>query len=247
MSACIYPYPFIDNDAFREMSQIVEGARERPKIPYETEQHHIVPKSLNPALLKEPSNLVHLTCREHYRIHMLLPECIHDPEHRARMLQAAWFMSHIKTRFVVESEYGILRWKYIDMKRNPSPERRARMSATAKKLMANQEIRNKISRTLVGKKSYVRTSETREKVSAWQRGRKLTPEHCRNMGDAHKGLNVKWWIVVNPQQEKLGPFENLFEFCKQRDLDTATMIAVSKGRRKHHKGWTCQQVPNPSS
>lgn len=109
MPLCIYSYPFIENDAFHEMSAIVEAARGRAKITGQTERHHIIPRSLDPTLVKEPSNLVHLTFQEHYQVHMLLPECIVVGKDRDKMIQAKWRMACRKDCPISHEQYAQLR------------------------------------------------------------------------------------------------------------------------------------------
>ena len=42
------------------------------KVEQYCEKHHIVPRSINKSLIKDKSNLVYLTPREHYICHRLL-------------------------------------------------------------------------------------------------------------------------------------------------------------------------------
>ena len=92
MPSCIYPYPFIINDAYHRMSVILRGAFGRSRIRGRTEEHHIIPKSLDPSLKKVKWNLVHLMYPEHFEVHQLLPECLPNGEARDKMIVVAYLM-----------------------------------------------------------------------------------------------------------------------------------------------------------
>ena len=53
-----------------------------------TECHHIVPRSIDPSVIKELNNLVHLTLREHYICHLLLPKMLKSTYHYSKMVFA---------------------------------------------------------------------------------------------------------------------------------------------------------------
>ena len=69
--------------------------------------------------------------------------------------------------------------------------------------------------------------EQREKLSEIQR--KLWKDGKYN--------NAKEWEFTSPSGEKI-KIVNLQRFCYNNGLTSANMMAVAKGRRKHHRGWT---------
>jgi len=46
----------------------------------------------------------------------------------------------------------------------------------------------------------------------------------------------KNWLVTNPNGESFIIF-NLFQFCRENNLQRQLMVWVAQGHRKHHKGW----------
>jgi hypothetical protein len=53
--------------------------------------------------------------------------------------------------------------------------------------------------------------------------------------------NLKKWELISPNNEIL-VVQNLYKFCLENSLDQGLMSAVSKGKRKHHKGWKVKQI-----
>lgn len=52
------------------------------------ECHHIVPRSIDASVVKELNNLVHLTLKEHYICHLLLPKMLKSTYHYSKMVFA---------------------------------------------------------------------------------------------------------------------------------------------------------------
>lgn len=52
------------------------------------ENHHIIPRSIDPNLIKDPSNIVLLTYKEHFIVHLLLRKMLKDKKHRMKMNNA---------------------------------------------------------------------------------------------------------------------------------------------------------------
>ena len=49
--------------------------------------------------------------------------------------------------------------------------------------------------------------------------------------------HAKTYSLVNPDGEVVNIY-NMNEFCRDKDLGSSSMIAVSLGKASHHKGWT---------
>jgi hypothetical protein len=81
---------------------IVENAKSKNYDEY-TEIHHIIPKSLNGS--NEFDNLVTLTYREHFILHMLLPKMIDDTEQKRKMHYALSMMRRKSNLTKINSKY----------------------------------------------------------------------------------------------------------------------------------------------
>jgi len=49
------------------------------------------------------------------------------------------------------------------------------------------------------------------------------------------------YVIISPVGE-ITQITNLREFCRNHDLNNGTMVGVSLGNRKHHKGWTVTRL-----
>jgi hypothetical protein len=83
---------FIDNKYTRWYYQIITTAQQRSLTGY-TEEHHIIPKSLNGS--NDSTNLVLLTAREHLICHMLLTKMV-TGKHHQKMIHAWWAMATLE-------------------------------------------------------------------------------------------------------------------------------------------------------
>jgi hypothetical protein len=81
---------------------IIENARNKTYDDY-TETHHIIPKSLNGS--NESTNLVVLSYREHFILHMLLPKMIDNPEQKRKMYYALSMMRRKTNLVKINSKY----------------------------------------------------------------------------------------------------------------------------------------------
>ena len=86
-------YNFINNKYLKWYSSIIENAIVRELNGYK-EKHHIIPKSLGGS--DEKDNLVYLTAREHYIVHVLLTK-ITTSEAKAKMIFAFTAMDRMGT------------------------------------------------------------------------------------------------------------------------------------------------------
>ena len=87
--------------------------------------------------------------------------------------------------------------------------------------------------------------ETIQKRAEKLRGKKRTPETIKLMSDVMKGktLSAKEWIVTDPSEVEIF-VTNLKEFCRNNNLSDSAMCLVSKGQRKHHKGYKVKRKYN---
>lgn len=99
-------YKFKQNKYTKWYYNIIEAANLRPLISGYIEKHHIIPKSLGGSDKK--INIVPLTAREHFIVHLLLIRMVHEKE--------VYKMVHAIIRFTSKvsnaKEYNLLR-KYV--------------------------------------------------------------------------------------------------------------------------------------
>lgn len=129
----------------------------KKSAPCYVERHHIIPKSIQPALVRTPSNLVYLTAREHFIAHLLLVKCT---------LGSA----KIKMQFALSCMLGRhndTMPRYIPNSKLYEFAKHQRIVAMASSPGAN-----------TGKTF---SDSTRLKMSLAKRGRTFTPEHKANM------------------------------------------------------------------
>lgn len=86
------------------------------------------------------------------------------------------------------------------------------------------------------------SEETRAKISAATTG-KNNPNYGKPRTDEHKRLlsikNAKTYSgAISPDGTVYAPIINMSKFCREHDLGLSSMVAIMKGRRKSHKGWT---------
>lgn len=52
--------------------------------------------------------------------------------------------------------------------------------------------------------------------------------------------SAKKWTFISPSKQ-VYTFQNLNQFCKENGLSQSHMVQVANGKRKSHKGWTCNK------
>lgn len=66
-------------------------------------------------------------------------------------------------------------------------------------------------------------------------GYKHSEETKKKIGESNKKTYVG---AVSPSGIIYAPIIGMQDFCKEHNLGVSSMVAVMRGRRKHHKGWT---------
>jgi len=148
---------FIENKYKLWHDKIIAKAKNRTLEGYK-EVHHIIPKSCGGSNNKD--NIVNLTAKEHYVIHLLLPYCTKGNA-KHKMLNAFIFMTS-KSRFC-KRDYKIHSRVYQKL--------RSEFAASLKGRRLTPEWKAKISKTLTGTKL---PESTRRKISLANMGRKMS-------------------------------------------------------------------------
>lgn len=117
----------------------------------------------------------------------------------------------------------------MKMKANWTPEVRAKLSATRRRLFAEDESFR--ARNVQGQiDSLPQRLTSAKQLGAQRRGVPFEPFQYR---------------VVSPQGDVF-IVDSLKQFCNGHNLDNANMYAVANGKRKQHKGWTVTKELLPS-
>ena len=164
---------FIENKYKVWHDKIIARANKRTLEGYK-EVHHIIPKSCGGS--NDKDNIVNLTAREHYIIHLLLPYCT-SGNAKHKMLNAFIFMTS-KSRFC-KRDYKIHSRVYQKL--------RSEFAASLKGRRLTPEWKAKISKTLTGTKL---PESTRRKISLANMGRKVSEKNklafaLRSMGNKY--------------------------------------------------------------
>lgn len=173
---------------------IINKAKDRNISGYK-ENHHIIPKSLGGSNKK--SNMVNLTAREHYIVHMLLPKMVEDQKHKTSMWYAAWCMLRMNTK-------DQHRYKKHNSKLYNKAKQEASVASknywTGRKRPWTEEQRQKQSIAQSGKK-YTRSEEYLAKQKAVQTGIKKRPRTEEEKKAHSEKIKALW---ANPEfREKM--------------------------------------------
>lgn len=219
------------------------------------EKHHILPKSFMLGGYKDARNLVHLTAREHYIVHILLPKfAIGD--YRKKMIYALWYLSNRNIEYVPSSRlYESAKRKYID---------------NVKNRIDSEETKKKKSRPgkLNGMWNKTHTDNVKQQQSMRMTGRLLGKSYEEQFGKDRaaylkqdKSTKLKEFIKSNPgvragrnnanskQYEITSPAGKIYvikgtlkEFCKEHQIYIGGLIDVAKNRKTEYKGWTAKYI-----
>ena len=219
---------FKENKYSQIYYSIVERAKSREKIGY-TETHHILPRSMGGS--NEQSNLVELTAREHYICHLLLPK-ITDGENRYKMIYAYTIMSGRK--IYGSRKYAFYREEYAKIN--------SKMRSGEGNGMWGVDRSGELN-TFYGKQH---TAETKRKISAGQKRRKLerpesfkayerTDNHRKAVGNNTKSRAIRYTFKHPDHGEfygTTGDLANAYNFSR-----TSEAYKLVKGEYKSYKGW----------
>ncbi len=202
---------YLPNKYTNWYNSIITKARERVnQSDAYVETHHVVPKSLGGS--NDLTNLVKLTAKEHFVCHMLLIKMTTGDSKR-RMINAAWGMAIRKNRYQ-DSRVKVNSRMYEYIKSNLTQSNESNL-ARSKKLKGRtlgpmseshkeklrkpktEETKRKMSAARIGKTwNYKHTSETKSKMSDWQKGIPKIKVKCEHCGKEMSQMNYSRWHGV---------------------------------------------------
>jgi hypothetical protein len=192
---------------------IVENAKSKTYDDY-TEIHHIIPKSLDGS--NESDNLITLSYREHFILHMLLPKMIDDFEQKRKMNYALSMMRRRINQTEVNS-------KYFDVIKKSLKE-----ASLGRKL--KEETKEKL------RVIHQNQLNDEEYLSKWKDGiakrPKPTKEQTQRKIDSHKKSIAEKYGVVNVSQIPEVK-EKIREKLKQRVFSDEHKQRISESKKKN--------------
>lgn len=192
------------------------------------EGHHILPKAFKMGGEKDKENIVFLTAREHFIVHMLLIKMI-GGEIKHRMSSSLIYMSNKTSMSSITYEtVRILYSKY-----HPSK------TESARRIVSQQH------------KGKVRSEEDKRKQSESTKGRSKSEDHRRKIGEAQKGDKHHMFGKNHSPESKqkisnANSGENHPFYGKKHSEETKRKQSVAKkGRTSHLKGIKQQVMKCP--
>jgi len=196
----------LENKYKRWHDSIIEKAKNRNLTGYK-EIHHIIPKSLGGT--NHQSNLIALTAKEHYIIHMLLPFFL-EGEEKHKMLCAFTFMLG-KNKFM-ERKHKIHSRLYEKL--------RTELSNSSKGKKLSRETKLKLSRAHRGKKL---SAKTKMLIKFKRKFQVVTKEQRKRYSEIYSNLI---WVNKDGLSKRIKPeMKNVFlqkGFVLGRDLSYIT-------------------------
>lgn len=215
------------------------------------EKHHILPKSFRLGGEKDKENLVHLTAREHYIVHRLLPRFIKHVALRKKMDYALWYLSNRNIKYVPTARaYEIAKQQVVkNIKlRQDSELTRAKKARPGKLNGMYGKTHSDEVKQLAGQRAIDNfKGKTYEEIHGIEKARMLKEdrsiklkEFLKNNVGIRKGAknsNSKTYEFIGPQGDIHVVCGNLKMFCKHHKLQVGSVIDVAKNRKPEYKGW----------
>jgi hypothetical protein len=193
--------------------QIIERAKTRTIFSYK-EKHHIIPRCLGGK--DDIDNLVDLTAREHFIIHLLL--CKIYPENK-KLSNAVWMMANVKreyqNRYVLSSRlYEIARLEYsknIQGEDNPMFGRKHSDTTKQKQRDSKIDKYKKDGNPFYGKKH---SEETIQIIKEKRSLQKTTDQTRQKMSISRKGKTSGRKGKTNSEEHNRKASESLKEYWR---------------------------------
>ena len=190
---------FINNKYKSWYDSIIQKAKVRNLSGYK-EKHHILPRCLGGKDTK--TNLVKLTAREHFMVHMLLCKFTKG-QARIKMLYAFNFMSVVRNKnrdYKINSKIAQkLRLEFFSNKPKHTSESKLKMSRSRLGMKLSKETRKKVGLAQIGNKKALglkHSEETKNRIRNANKGNKHT------LGMICINKNGKTIMIQKDQKEK---------------------------------------------
>lgn len=190
---------FINNKYKSWYDSIIQKAKVRNLSGYK-EKHHILPRCLGGKDTK--TNLVKLTAREHFIVHMLLCKFTKG-QARIKMLYAFNFMSVVRNKnrdYKINSKIAQkLRLEFFSNKPKHTSESKLKMSRSRLGMKLSKETRKKVGLAQIGNKKALglkHSEETKNRIRNANKGNKHT------LGMICINKNGKTIMIQKDQKEK---------------------------------------------
>ncbi len=219
---------FIENKYKFWHDNIIANGKNRILSSYK-EKHHILPRCLGGNNSKD--NLVELTAREHFMVHMLL--CKFTTGQAKRKMYYAF---NAMCSFKNAERYNKVNSRLVDKIRSNfkfTEEHKQKISKANKGKTISKEHIEKLRQASIGNKNCLgkkASLETRLKMSALRKGRKLTEEHKRKIGLTSIGRKQSKESILKRTSKTIG-MKRTQEF-KDRMSEIASKRVFSETTRK---------------
>lgn len=236
---------YLDNKYTRYYYNIINNAKCRVKPENYTEKHHIIPKCLGGS--NDMCNLVSLTAKEHFVVHHLLTKMLLG-KNKSKMITAYWRMCNRKQHKINSNQYEkckkVMSEEFKNMWDDPnsvfnSLQYRGKLSKSNKISQNKPEVRE--SKSLNTKLNRMDPNSVYNTQQYKEKHREIMKKFNDDTSIERSSSIARNYIVINPLGENF-KINNMDKFCKENNLNKQNMCAVSKGRRKHHKGWKCYKL-----
>jgi len=217
-------------------SRIIERAKDQNRSRKQGyfERHHIIPKSLGGQ--DDKSNMVFLTAREHFIVHLLLTKMTKGAE-KSKMVFACLKLSG-GSWYLPE---GVIRSRsYEFVKKLCARETSKRLKGRPK---TKQHIKN-MTRSRANSESYQQAIQRNREIAHEKNTGRKRPTHSAFMTtrNAANHNEVFEWFNKNSNTSFRGSRIDLVKAYPNLRLDE--LWKVTKGHAKSHKGWYVNQVPH---
>ena len=242
-------HPYLINKYTQWYYDIIENAKTREVDGY-VENHHIIPRCMNGT--DDSFNLVKVTAREHFMLHVLLIRMVNDKKIISKLVYAAWQQSRSAKYHdvkITSRTYEILKRQlsesYTGRKRAPFSDKtreNMRLAHIGKKRPASQNVLNHIKRITDSKKGCKLTEEHKQKCSESLKGRKFTDEHKEKIRLSKIGKPCPPEVIAKIKETKrLNPCKNPMKGKKhsEKSIQNMRMAKVGKSNPRFYKQIKC--------
>ena len=230
---------------------ICQAASNRDSTEY-SEKHHIIPRSLKIFNDKDTSNLVKLTAREHYIVHLLLTKFLINKEHTKKMKYAFWYLSVRNIHYKPNARTYELSKKLLveSIKTRVDTDLTRQKKARPGKLngMYGKTHTNEVKQKLAALRRSELTGKSYEELHGVEKANQLKNDRAHKLKLyiaenplSRSGSNnpkAKTYTIVSPHREIFTVIGGLQRFCADHSLSYWAMGAVARGKLGSYNGWT---------